>query len=355
MSRLLSMVKRIWAISWVRELFRGSFRPAPVAAWEMFVMRALFAWVVWQTFPVNLHYEEQRFPNGVARWDEVWDGFDLTWLWSGHKYEIAWIGIDGPVTAMQLIRAGVAICLLIYASGYGLPLVLPLLTAASIIVRTYYNSQGAVHHGCQMVALILFFQTFVVLYFAGKRATGWIKRKPFKFDNGLSLWSYFLFYSQGAIAGCYVIAGLTKIVRTGGAWFWNSPYMALEIIKTEKQEYYSHLDESVLGTQTAYAEWMLNYPNLARVLLSGGVFLELFAIFMLFNRQAALAIGVGMVLFHHVVAIVMELHFRFNEYSCWIFCINLPFWLVLCLRKAQGQGNAFPPGSASSAVATKGE
>jgi hypothetical protein len=44
------------------------------------------------------------------------------------------------------------------------------------------------------------------------------------------------------------------------------------------------------------------------------------------SRKWALMIGVGMILFHRSVDIVMDLQFRFNEYSDWIFCINLPFW-----------------------------
>ncbi|MGK0189718.1 MAG: hypothetical protein ACI9R3_005535, partial [Verrucomicrobiales bacterium] len=50
----------------------------------------------------------------------------------------------------------------------------------------------------------------------------------------------------------------------------------------------------------------------------------------------ALMIGVGMILFHRSVDIVMDLQFRFNEYSDWIFCINLPFWAALAMRHALG-------------------
>jgi len=331
MNRNTAIFRKLCSIPWVHGLLKGSFRPKPVEAWEMLIMRILFAWVVWQTFPINLHYPDQPVPNGIARWS------DLSWLSSGNQYEIAWLGIDGPVTAMQIIRALVAVCLVIYGSGFLLPLALPILTAASILVRTYYNSQGAVHHGCQMVTLILLFQTLVVWYFAAGRTNAWIRKKSFEFPDGLTLWSYVLYYSQAAIAGAYVIAGLTKVVRTSGMWFWNSPYMALEVIKTEKQQYYSHLDETVLGTQRVYAEWMLNNPNLARLCLGGGVILEIFCIFMLFSRNAALAIGAAMILFHRSVAIVMDLHFRFNEYACWIFCVNVPFWVVLAIRHARGK------------------
>ena len=310
--------------------FRGSFRPDPCAGWEVLIMRVLFACVVWQTFPENFPYAEQKFPNGIARM------FDLTWLWSGHSYQIGWLGISEPCTAMQLVRACVGICLVIYATGYLLPLVLPVLTVASILVRTYYNSQGSIHHGCQMVTLILLFQTIVVLWFAGRRLWGWHRGKPLVFEQGQTVWSYLVYHSIGAIAGCYVIAGLTKIVRTGGAWFWNSPYMALEVMKTEKQQYYSTLDTSRVGTQGVYAEWLLDYPNLARIILGGGVVLELLAIFMLWNRKLAITIGLSMILFHRIVDMVMDLHFRFNEYVVWIFCVNVPIWAVLCLRKGFG-------------------
>lgn len=296
--------------------FRGAFRPATVAPWEAMIMRTLFACVVWQTFPENFHFAAQKFPNGIARW------FDLTWL-----------GATEPVHAMLWMRTIVALCLAVYAAGFLLPLVLPVLTVASILVRTYYNSQGSIHHGCQMITLVLLFQTFVALWFGIRRLRS---RAPVPFPDGLNFWSYFVFYSQGAIAGSYVIAALTKIVRTSGEWFYNSPYMALEVIKTERQEFYSTLDASVKGTHQVYAEWMLAWPNLARIALGGGVVLELIAIVALFNRQAALVIGVGMLLFHESVAITMALYFRFNEYAVWIFLINIPFWTALAMQRAKG-------------------
>ena len=163
------------------------------------------------------------------------------------------------------------------------------------------------------------------------------RRASFDSQNGLSQGSYFLYYSQGAIAGCYVIAGLTKIVRTGGSWFWNSPYMALEVIKTEKQEFYSTLDQRRLGYpgRLRGVDAQLSQPR--RLFLSGGVFLELFAIAALFSRNSALMIGAGMILFHRTVDIVMNLQFRFNEYAVWIFCINLPFWAALAMRNARAR------------------
>ena len=88
------------------------------------------------------------------------------------------MGIENPVSAMEIIRVVVAISLLFYTAGFLLPISLPLLTAASVIVRTYYNSQGSIHHGCQMVTTILLFQTIVVLWFAGRRFYGWRADAP---------------------------------------------------------------------------------------------------------------------------------------------------------------------------------
>ena len=306
--------------SLLKPVITGTFRPVTVAPWEATIMRVLFAAVVWQTFPQNFHFASQKYPNGIARF------LDLTWLSS----------INDPADAMLWIRTGVAICLVIYACGCLMPFVLTLLTAASIVVRTYYNSQGSIHHGCQMVTTILLFQTVVAWWFLIHRIkTG----KAYPFTEGRNYWSYFVYYSQGAIAGCYVIAALTKIVRTSGKWFWNSPYMALEVVKTEKQEYYSSLDASVLGTHQKYAEWMLDYPNLARIALGAGVILELVAILALYNRFWALAIGIGALMFHETVAITMDLYFRFNEYSVWIFLVNIPFWAALAMRKSGLKAN----------------
>ncbi|MDA0813452.1 MAG: hypothetical protein O3C21_13820 [Verrucomicrobia bacterium] len=57
---------------------------------------------------------------------------------------------------------------------------------------------------------------------------------------------------------------------------------------------------------------MLGYPNLSRLMLGGGVLLEIVSILMVFNRQAALALGIGMLHFHEIVDVVMFRQFRFN-------------------------------------------
>ena len=87
---------------------------------------------------------------------------------------------------------------------------------------------------------------------------------------------------------------LTKLFATGGMWFWNANYIALDMIKTQRQHYFSRFNPADLGDPPE-AIWLLEHPWMARGLFASGVVLEAIAFLPL--RADALAWLLGWALF----------------------------------------------------------
>jgi hypothetical protein len=76
--------------------------------------------------------------------------------------------------------------------------------------------------------------------------------------------SWLLVQSQVVVAGTYFVSFFTKILSTGGMWLWNANYIAIDLIKTQRQHYFSRFDPSDAGNR-AEAMWLLEHPWIARV------------------------------------------------------------------------------------------
>ncbi|MFT5413009.1 MAG: hypothetical protein ACI8XO_000036, partial [Verrucomicrobiales bacterium] len=195
------------------------------------------------------------------------------------------------------------------------------------------------HHGTQMVGLVLLAQTIIVLTFAIYRMTN---GKPFPFKKGITVGSFFLFYSQMAIVSIYVVSVVSKVDRSDGKWFAKSHYVALHIVKAERDRYHAKLEDPAPETEPApqsivAARAALAHPNLTRIALGAGVLLELFAFAALYGRGAAALIALGMIGFHRSIAHIMSIYFHFNEMLLIIFLINLPFWIAWLVKRSSGK------------------
>ena len=287
--------------NWLAE----GFRPMPVGKWEWFLMALFFAPVVlhdfWDFHPFA--YERQPVPVGIAKL------IDLTWLhqpWVFPAFKI--LAITGLIS---------------YVAGRGLVFSLPLLTILHTLMRTYENSQGSIHHSHHMITLVLLAQSGVVVTFKVKE---WRRGKKVRFPEGLSLRSYLLYYIQGTVAATYVIAALSKAINSKLMWVWNSPYVAFDFVKAQRQQYFKLLEPEFAG-DTGAAEWVLSHPMLARIGFGGAFFLELFALIALKNRPWAFWTGVALICLHRGIFLIMHLRFYNSELVLLIFFLNLPYWI----------------------------
>ena len=313
---------------------------------EVIAMRILFAYVLYQTMPlgapfsnVGIHVSSEidgafRPPlppissllpntNGQMEFDEMRQPNGI-----GKFIDLTFFSRDDVTAALPWI---VIPCLLIYISGYGLPVALPILCFISLGSRTLYNSQGYIHHGFQMVSLILLAQTIVVLWWTfrkPKEAMGFSKPTAAT-KNGRTFWDVMIRYTQLMIIASYMIPGVIKQFKSGGEWFLNSHFIGVQVVKTHRQNYYNDLSDSELSPEEIpeMADFMLGKPNISRILLGCGVGLQLIAFFGLYNRLTLLIFGLMFVVFHYLNDAMFGLYFYHVEKMDWIFLVNLPFWI----------------------------
>lgn len=333
---------REWKTYGPREALLGGTSLRNAGRLEGFFLRLLFAFVIWRSLEFFPAYTSAPKPVGIAAWPALWDwlGWEITRLadpefW-GHC--LTWVKV----------------ALVFYVLGVGLPVALPVLAVIHVAIRTLNNSQGAAHHGFQMVTLVLIAQTLVVWILALTR--GWFlvrKADPPRWAAPGN-WTWIWMYSIAIAAATYVISVCSKLDESKGQWLQNSPYVATQIVKTYRQNYYNNLDpQYIQGVMPASpdeadpatdryrhpippsADWLGRHPDFARILFGSGFFLELLAFLAVLDRRAGLLIGFGLISMHSSITWLMELNFPFNERTVGVFFLNAAGWLILMCHDRQ--------------------
>ena len=271
---------------------RPWWQPGPFdySAVEMFVIRLGYAWLVFD----NIKWETKRLttqphPNGIANF------VDLTWL--GHHP-------PGPVLK-GLTIAGLALYV------FGLLPALGLLPAMffAMCIGTLIISQGEMQHSWQMVTMMGLAQLAVY---------AWHGRAGFR--PSLQLQRLAAYAGTLIIAAGYVVCGLVKVIASKGLWIWESPMLAVQIMKTNWAHYYDTLIETS-PTLTQLAQYFVDHPWVTRVFFGAGLLLELFAFVILINRRWAFWFGAGLISLHVGISHVMNLHFIQHILAVIIFLI----------------------------------
>lgn len=298
-------------------------------SWEAMGIRALFAIVVFRCLPLNplapaggilgwlfgpkgilapdgrITFESQPVPTGIAKW---WD-LDLTWI--GEPALQPWLWI------ICIASLGV------YVFGRGLMLLPPLiiLTVVMITSRTLENSQGFMYHIYQVVGLVLLAQAIAGIVYAVVKLCGWAPKNR-------NINDYIIRFAQIAVVGAYMLAGTSKFIYSDGEWIQNSPYFGIDIIRTNRQNFYADLEgDRPYEEARAEAARLLEEPTRARLMMGTGLLLELAAFLALFHRVLAMIVGIAVMAFHILIADLMELYFIHNEHVAFILFVNPVFWI----------------------------
>ncbi len=289
--------------------------------WEAIGLRVLFASLLYCSLPIDspfalgwfetdgrIPFSEQPLPDGIASF------IDVTFM--------SRESVQTPLWILSVLA------LLSYIAGRGLLVSLPVLLGVFVLGRTLQNSQGFDFHGFKLMGLILLAQTLVIFGYSFRK---WQARRGAR-EPRFGLNDYLIRFTQATIIAAYLIAGVSKIVESDGRWLQNSHYIGLYFAKTYRQNFYNELDQENYGKERVpYANTMLERPNQARLLMAGGLFLELFCFVALWSRWLALAVGASLVLFHRIVDEMMNLQFIENEILCVLFLVNPIYWVGMGL------------------------
>jgi hypothetical protein len=293
-----------------RKLFSGFYELPKVSPVEGFLLRLFFAAFLIFTFRSQVTYTAEPHPKGL-----------LTMLhWFGEGPFLTWLA--NPDT--WALYKGIFIALLaVYVAGYALVVVTPALAVMHLLPFTLYASQGFNHHGNQIVTCTLIVQAFCVIWYS-------IRHKLVLTPPTERLSAWMLLQSQVILCGMYFISVFTKLDKSNGMWLSNSKYVAMDMLKTQRQSYLNELDPVFAGNPLE-AIWMLDHPTLATLFFGSGLFLEFFCIFAIGNRLLGFLIGVSLIAMHRSIDHLMGgVAFLNNELLAFIFLVNIPF-LIACV------------------------
>ena len=272
------------------------------AAYELVIMRVLFALVVYDSINWSRTFLGQPKPNGAARL------FDLR--------------LFGRAEMLDSLQWLIWLPLAVYAAGY-----LPALAILSLLVVTVgrgalNNSQGAIDHSVQIVSLILVAQLVCHIVDgirqskAGRRRA-WLAPEPPQFNLAVH-------FSKVTLAAGYVVSGVTKLLHSDFLWIAKAPLLAVQILKANLRDYSDTLERQTDFFSSRVPQLIVEFPNLARAFFGCGLVLELVCFLALRGRRWAFATGGSLILMHLLISRIMALDFWIHVFCVAIFFVNLP-------------------------------
>ncbi len=267
-------------------------------AGERIFMRLAFAWLVHGTINWRIRFTDQPHPNGLA------DFIDFTFF--------------SDPAVMGQIHAVTLVALVAYVVGIVPQLALAWTLFVIVGVGTLANSQGAIAHYTQIVALIVLAQC--VAHWTRPRR---LFSDP-RTENRAIGWTLV------TIAAGYVVCGAVKVMRSGGLWAWNSPMLAVQFVKTRQMGYFDRLEMPPADTWVdRMPELILAHPNAARLLFGAALVLELAGFVALMGRSRRALLGLALIAMHVSISLVMGHRFDTNIAALFIFLVNPVFWIAL--------------------------
>ena len=319
----------------------------PWMAWEWWIMRAGLGIVFFPAVDFPATWDSQPEPVGIAQF------MDLTWL-----HGASWLS---PLLMVALV---------FYILGVFPLLSTGILMATQVMVTTLGTSQGGgggAHHTSHIIAITLLAQCLGILYHyiqswrSGCLREAWraqwqwlphLSRTPAAASrtdsastverHAFSLRKYQIDVMLQATAAAYVVSGISKLIRSKGQWVSEVVHIPLQFEKNRLNRIADIADPAAGASADlaeSAAEWVAAHPGIAAAFFSIGLFLELFAFLGLWNRRTLAVFGIGLFVMHTSISVLMSLGFYFNKWALVLLWVNIPFWIMACLRKLRSPAN----------------
>jgi hypothetical protein len=302
-----AMGEQRW-FGWVRRLI--GYEPIRHGRLEMGLLRAAFAWVLAAGMHVHASgLRAQPRPHGFGRW------IDFTFI--------------GDPAWFEPLLTGCFVAIGLFACGF-VPLVaLGYVLVFQTAVSTLNLSQGSQGHSGQVVMLAVlgwWVGELVVWVRGGCGWRGLVRSGVVGGNAGAD-------GARQAVVAAYAVAGIAKVVNSGGEWLERSGNFVLQWRKVVEEGRFSYGLEPT-GMRRAFGSVLLEAPWVATVLLTGGLVLELGAFAGLLNRRAAIVFGVLVIGFHLMLGVLMGLPFIEYRRLVLVLFVNPAWPLALVLGAA---------------------
>jgi hypothetical protein len=214
-------------------------------------------------------------------------------------------------------------CLIAYTLGrFSLP-ALTYLLALIVSFGTLRNSQGAIGHTTQLLALVMLAQ--------------WSMSLVNVLTNPHKLWALWTTDREGerrsihaarvVIAAAYLTTAISKLDRSHGRWLMDTPNLSVQMVKTQANDYYNTLEPIRPAFAEKLPDLIAAHPNLARMFFAPALCIELFFLLGLLGRAWSAGMGLAAIGLHRSIELLMGLNFQSHEVLLWIFFVNVPYWI----------------------------
>ena len=276
----------------------------PFGQWEMFLMRLFCSLHFYDTLPHRVSFATMPFPNGLARM------IDFTVL---------------AEPGLWPILKGISVfCLIAYTLGrFSLP-ALTYLVALIVSFGTLRNSQGAIGHSTQLLALVMLAQwgmSLIDLIAKPRKATALWKTNA---EGERRM----IHAARVMMAAAYLTTAISKIDRSDGRWLMDIPNLSVQIVKTQANDYYNTLEPIQPPLAKRLPDLIAEHPHLARLFFAPGLLIELFFFLGLLGRRWSAGMGLAAIGLHRSIELLMGLSFESHEVLLWIFFVNVPYWIA---------------------------
>ena len=285
----------------------------PFGQWEMLLMRLFCSLHFYETLPHHVTFATMPFPNGLA-----------------HVIDFTVLAEPG---VWPILRGISIFCLIAYTLGrFSFP-ALTYLVALIVSFGTLRNSQGAIGHTTQLLALVMLAQWGMCLID--------LIIKPRK---ALAIWRAgaegerrMIHAARVMIAAAYLTTGISKIERSHGRWLVDIPNLSVQIVKTQANDYYNTLEPIEPALAQKLPDLIAEHPNLARLFFAPGLLIELLFFLGLLGRRWSAGMGLAAIGLHRSIELLMGLDFESHEVLLWIFFVNVPYWIAKSVALAFGR------------------
>jgi hypothetical protein len=264
---------------------------------ELVLLRVAFALLLFWNLPSEAaRWTGQPHPHGFGQWIDFTFAANPTW------FSMGWIAS--------------VIGIALYAAGLGIVIPLGVVLIFQIAVSTLNLSQGTPGHAGQIMMLTVLGQWLMGVWQAVSHGRhGKELFVPSWATQGLAVEG-----GRQAIVATYLVAGITKLINSSGEWLARSDNFVLQMRKTINERWFTE-GEGATALQLGFEKFLLDYPNGATLFLTGGLMLELTAPLALLNRRLSLLFGFGLLAFHLLNEVLMDLPFAANQRLLVVFFI----------------------------------
>lgn len=134
-------------------------------------------------------------------------------------------------------------------------------------------------------------------------------------------------YSIQIIAATYTLAGISKLSTSGIGWIDSGELFSIQALKNYSFIYFTNGDRTYLEQGYGIAKAMLDQKGLIKFLLTTSLILELFCFASVFNARFRALYGIGLLLMHIGIRIVMGIMIGVVAFPMAIFYLNPLYWI----------------------------